>query len=384
MRNCLVRLISVLCVTCLCCRVVAQVDSSLANINTGHPYTVYALRLNYGVVYAHTSFVANTAGAHPRGFDFEYSKQLTDKDKWEYYRCYPRTGLLFSYCNFNTPILGEAFTAAYFIEPNYRLGRKTSFFLRAAAGLSYLTNPHDSIKNPANQSYSLPVNAYLSIGIGLNYNISSNIAISAMASFQHNSNGGFELPNHGINYPTASLGVKYSLADNTLPVYAKEHVKSYRKSKLTYDAGLYYSPKSGYNAVNNVWVNKRKYLAGGFVQASKRITTLDAVTVALEAYHDGGLASIKKLLGDNTSCNLVGLMVGHEFIFHRIFFSQQLGYYLYKDTKMFSFLYGQAFPSVYHRWGLRYRLTRHMYAGFNMLAHNQVADFIDVRLQYRF
>lgn len=371
----------VLCAACVSSQAGAQADTS-ATIN--RPYTVYALRLNYGVVYAHSKFVENTAGAHPRGFDFEYSKQLADKEKWEYYRCYPRTGLLFSYCNFNTPILGKAFTLAYFIEPNYRIGRNACFFLRAAGGLSYLTNPHDSIKNPVNQSYSLPVNAYLSIGVGLNYSISKNVAVSVMASFQHNSNGGFELPNHGINYPTASLGIKYSLQNNALPVYTKEHIQSYRGSKLNYDAGLYYSPKSGYKVVDGRWVNSRKQLAGGFIQASKRVSALDAITVMVEAYHDGGLASIKKLLGDNTSNNMIGLMLGHEFIFRRIFFSQQLGYYLYKDTKDFSRLYNQAFPAVYHRWGLRYKLNDHLYAGFNLLVHKQVADFIDVRLQYRF
>jgi hypothetical protein len=344
-------------------------------------YPVYALRLHYGVIYAHTKFVENTAGAHPRGFEFEWSLQHTDKARWENYRCYPRMGLIFSYFDFNTPILGKAFSAAYFIEPNYRLGKKSSFFLRTGAGLSYLTNPHDSIKNPANQSYSLPVNAFLTIGVGINYKISPHAALSFMTSFQHNSNGGFELPNHGVNYPSASIGLLYTPANNHFPAYSREPAQGYRHSRVEYDAGLYYSPKSGYNAG---WVNARKYLVGGFIQASKRISRLDNLTLSLEAYRDGGLASIKKNLGDNTSSNLAGLMVGHEFIFRRVLFSQQLGYYILKDTKTFTELYQQAFPRIYHRWGLRFRLDAHWYAGFNMLAHNQVADFIDVRLNYRF
>lgn len=341
----------------------------------------YAFRAHYGVVYAHTKLVENTAGAHPRGFEFEVAKQRSDKSLWEYYRCYPRMGFLFSYYDLNTPILGKSFSASYFIEPNYRLSSRASFFIRAAAGLSYLTNPHDSIKNPANQSYSMPVNAFLSLGTGVNYNISPHWALSVMASFQHNSNGGFELPNHGINFPTASIGLRYSVNNNSYPQYRKGHVESYRNSRIDYDAGLYYSPKSGYKTA---WVSQRKYLAGGFVQASKRVSTLDAITLSLEAYHDGGLASIKKIIGDNTPSNLVGLMIGHEFIFRRILFSTQLGYYIYKDTKTFSELYAQEFPALYHRWGLRYKLNTHWYAGFNMLVHKQVADFIDVRVQYRF
>ena len=61
----------VLCSACVSSQAGAQADTS-ATIN--RHYTVYALRLNYGVVYAHSKFVENTAGAHPRGFDFEYSK----------------------------------------------------------------------------------------------------------------------------------------------------------------------------------------------------------------------------------------------------------------------------------------------------------------------
>jgi len=367
---------------CLLCAVIAgHAQQDTGPNNEGEPYPTYTLRMHYGVIYAHTKLVENTAGAHPRGVEFELAKQFTDKARWEYYRCYARMGLAFSYFDFNTPILGRSFSASYFIEPNYRISHNASFFLRTAAGLSYLTNPHDSLKNPANQSYSLPVNAFLSVGVGINYNISPHVGLNFMASFQHNSNGGFLLPNHGVNFPTASLGVRYSLHNNAYPVYKKEYTQSYAGNKVQYDAGVYYSPKSGYSAA---WVSQRKFLGGVFVQASKRVSTLDAITLATETYHDGGLASIKKNLGDNSPSTLVGLMIGHEFIFRRILFSTQLGYYVYKNTKTFSALYFQEFPALYHRWGLRYKLNTHLYAGFNMLVHKQVADFIDVRVQYRF
>ena len=340
------------------------------------------LRLHYGFVYVHTPLVADTRGADPRGFDIDISKQITDEKIWDNYRCYPRTGLMFSYFDYNTKILGKSYSASYFIEPQYRVGNNGSFFIRGAVGLSYLTNPHDSIKNPTNQSYSLPVNVFLTLGVGLNYRLTSHWALSFMASFQHNSNGGFELPNHGLNFPTASLGVKYNLTNNYLPQYTKppsQHISS--KSKPTVDVGLYYSPKSGYKYA---WVSQRKYLAGAYVQVSKQVTSLDAITAMVEVYDDGALASIKRIIGDNSTSVMAGFMLGHEFIFKRIFFSQQLGVYLYKDTRTFSKLYMQAFPEVYHRWGLRYKLNEHLYFGFNMLAHNQVADFIDARLVWRF
>jgi len=347
--------------------------------------TEFALRVNYGVIYVHTPLVANTSGAQPRGVDFEVSKLLTDKVNWDNYSCYPRMGLAFSYVDFNSQILGKSVSSSYFLEPNYRIGKSGSFFVRGAVGLSYLTNPHDSIKNPANQSYSLPVNFYLALGVGINYRLGSHISLSFLANFQHNSNGGFAMPNHGINFPTASLGIKYNLSDNSLPKYPKIKTYNWHKSKPVVEAGLYYSPKSGYKPlVNNTWVSQRKNLGGAYVQVSKQISSLHAITAMLEVYKDGGLESIKKNLGDNSSNVLAGFMLGHEFIFYRVIFSQQLGAYLFKDTRTFSLLYHQAFPEVYHRWGLRYKINTHLHAGFNLLAHNQVADFIDFRLSWRF
>jgi hypothetical protein len=347
--------------------------------------TDFAFRVHYGVIYAQTPLIENTAGAHPRGFDFDVSKQLVDKANWDNYRCYPRMGLVLSYFDYNTGVLGKSYSAAYFLEPNFRLGANNSFFVRGAVGLSYLTNPHDSVTNPTNQSYSLHVNFFLTLGVGYNYRLGNHIALSFMASFQHNSNGDIQQPNHGINFPTASLGIKYNLSNNKLPVYPKIKTHDWNKSKPAFDAGVYYCPKSGYKTVGtNQWVNQRKFLVGAYMQVSKQVTSLDAITAMVEVYKDGALESIKQRIGDNSSSVLAGFMLGHEFVFHRIFFSQQLGVYIFKQTSTFSKLYLQSFPEVYHRWGLRYKINTHLYAGFNMLAHNQVADFIDVRLSWRF
>lgn len=359
----------------------ASAQGNNQGVDSFHFFTKeLALRLHYGAVYAHTKEVKNTDGAHPRGVEIETAIQLFDKKNWDYYRCYPRMGLVFSYFDYNSQILGKSYSASYFLEPNYRIATNTSFFVRVAVGLSYLTNPHDSLKNPTNQSYSLPLNAFLALGVGLNYNVNKHWALSMLASFQHNSNGGFQLPNHGINFPTASLGVKYNFRGNALPVYHKNALAASFNKKPSVDVGLYYTPKSGYGPS---WAVQRKYVAGAYVQVSKQVNSLDAITAMVEVYNDDALASIKRNIGDNSTSVMAGFMLGHEFIFRHIIFSQQLGVYVFKNTHTFSQLYFQEFPGIYHRWGLRYKLNSHVYAGFNLLARKQVADFIDVRIAYR-
>jgi hypothetical protein len=354
----------------------AQDDSSL----TKKFQRDYTLRLHYGVIYAHSIHIQNTAGAHPRGAEFELGKRNIDEKTWNYYGCFSRTGFTFSYFDFNTKILGKAYSAAYFLEPNYRLGNNADFFIRGDAGLSYLTNPHDSIKNPSNQTYSLPVNFFMCLGVGLNYKLDRHLSLGVMASFQHNSNGGFEEPNRGINYPSASIAIKYNPVDNTTPRYKKIKDTTWKTDRVAFDLALYYSPKNGYNAN---WKSERKFVLGINPQVAWRVSTIDAVTAAAELYYDDGIKSIKHNLGDSSSNTFAGFMLGHEFLFRKITFSQQLGFYLVKHTQDYVRLY-RDFPTIYHRWGLRYKIKDHWYIGFNMLVHNQVADFIDGRLTYRF
>src|SRR5690348_16827875 len=52
----------------------------------------YAFRLHYGVIYAHSIHIQNTAGAHPRGAEFEFGKRVVDEKIKNYYGCFARTG----------------------------------------------------------------------------------------------------------------------------------------------------------------------------------------------------------------------------------------------------------------------------------------------------
>lgn len=357
---------------------IAQTDS--VSINQS-PNQVFAARLMYGSIVIHTNLIANTSGANPRAAEFEISKQFRDSITWRKCYCYPRTGVTISIADLNTPILGKAYSAAYFIEPNYRTGRNSSIFLKGGAGLSYLTNPFDSLKNPENHTYSLAINFYLALGAGISYHVSPRISLGAMLSFQHNSNGDFERPNRGINWYGGSLALRYHASNNKLERYKKETDKSWKKEKTSLEAGAFYSPKVGYN-VNGV--RQRKMVTGATLQFTKRVSLISALSLSAELYYDAAMASTKRLYNDRSSSVLAGILAGHQFVFRRIIFSQQLGIYTHKQTKALETFNQTRIQLLYHRWGLLYKLNSHFYSGFNLLAHKNVADFVDARLLYRF
>ena len=120
-----------------------------------------------------------------------------------------------------------------------------------------------------------------------------------------------------------------------------------------------------------------RYLLGGLaVQAGRQVGSLSMLTLGAEAYYDAELQDKLEREGLNASPVKAGLLLGHEFILGRFQFSQRLGVYVFDQTPYYD--------RIFHRWGLQYRINRHFSAGFNLLAHRQVAEFIDFRLTYTF
>jgi lipid A 3-O-deacylase PagL len=348
---------------------------------------VLAARFHSGFIFAHNIYVQNTKGTHPNGFELEFSHLITDSAIVAKYKCYPRKGISFTYVDFNNEILGRAYSLSYFLEPNYRLGNQLRMNLRASAGLSYLTNPHDSIKNPTNQSYSGHINIFLQLGLGLSYPIGSHFGIYAMGNFFHNSNGGFKLPNSGVNYINASIGLQYYAFSSKLPVYKKQKDTSWKQQGIHFDASLYYSPKGGYDGTSTNYKSVHKYVLGTSFEAVKQVSNLDAITLSAEIYYDDALRSAKQIfIADSSSNILAGVLVGHQFLLNKFTFTQELGFYVYKQTDKYDEVYrlGKTlYHTAYQRWGLYYNVKKRWSVGIKLLAHYQIADFIDGRVIYR-
>jgi hypothetical protein len=363
-----------------CLDVAAQKDNpdSLKQI-------VLGIRYHSGFIFAHNIHVQNTKGIHPDGFELEYAHQRTDSAIVAKFKCYPRSGFSFTYIDFNKDLLGKSYSVSYFLEPNYKLNDYLKMNVRAAAGFSYLTNPFDAVKNPTNQSYSGHINSFLQLGVGLSCNMSRHFAVYTMGSFFHNSNGGFKEPNSGVNYINASLGLLYYTHSTKLPVYTKEKDTSWKHQPVHYDVTLYYSPKSGYNGNDSNYKASRKFILGISLQAVKQVSNLDAITVSSEVYYDEAMRSIKRIfIPDSSSSNvLAGFLVGHQFLLNKFIFSQEFGVYIYKDTKRYNESYQNLFHPFYQRWGLNYKINEKWSIGINMLAHYQIADYIDGRIIYR-
>jgi hypothetical protein len=351
---------------------VAQELSSTQSAKLPNIFSLSA-GIQHGFIFAHSPAVENTKGAHPTGVEFSLGWQRSDSASWKICNCYPRKGLLLAYYDYDTDILGKSFVASYFLEPNYRLSDRTFFFMKGNVGLAYLTNPFDSIKNPANQSYSGVVNGYLLVGVGLWFRFIKHWWANASINYQHISNGGLSLPNKGINWPTAGLSFRYQPDTRAYYRGSRMKDKSWKNDPPRWDIAVFGIAKKGADESGK---KKRLPLLGFNFQVGKQVGRINMLNVGAEIFYDEGLNMQLNRDSIKASATKAGLTFGHEFILGKFLFSQRLGVYVFDQTPYYD--------QFYHRWGIHYMINKHWGVGCNLLAHRQVADFIDLRFSYSF
>jgi hypothetical protein len=332
----------------------------------------FSVIVQKGTVFIQKPVVQGARGAVPFSVGADYFVQQLDSSSYHYCGAFIRTGVSLNFTDFQSQVVGRTITGAVFIEPVYRINHWLQYQFRAASGIAYATTPFDPVHNTANQTYSTHLNTYLHLSTGFGFRITKKIVVDFNGHIHHISNANFKQPNGGLNWLTLSGSVIYYPNGNRLPVYIKRKGKSIH-SRVTLDAGLMFTPGQGYH---QAWKTKRNYMAGLFLQVSKVISRINALTAGTELsydrFRDDETAGVK----NSRPAMKAGLSAGNEFLMGRFTCSQQLGIYITRHPAFIT--------SVYHRWGIRYRLSTHMYAGISLKVHREIADLVDLRVQYRF
>jgi len=323
---------------------------------------------NYGFIFAHSKDVENTSGSRPIGFSVEYSKLKFDSISYNYARCYPKTGFGLTYFNFDNRVLGHSLSANYFLEPSFALSRQTMFAPRGCVGLSFLTDPYHPVKNPNNNSYSLPVSVYLQVGLTINHKLSNRLGFNMSANYLHISNGGIKDPNKGINWMTCRIGLNYQI--NSIEFKKQCYVSNAKSHQINRaEFGLYSSSK-----IVAKGEKKRFFVPGVFIGYHIQINNLHSVGSVVDVHFDYSLAEKQSRINEPLHYHFGSFAINHSFLLGRFNFWQQAGYYFIEPDERYT--------KWYHRWGLEYQLTKNISLGGSVKAHLQVAHFADLRLSY--
>jgi len=334
--------------------------------------TVIGLYLDQGYLLKHAPTLKQIGDAYPTGVTLEWGKFLLTENAWEFCNCFPKVGAELAYWNFdNTEVLGNGVLAMGFLEPYFRTQKNTNLFFRAALGAAYLTNPFDAETNPLNESYSTDLSFALMVGLGINFRLTDTWNLRFAARYNHTSNGGISVPNKGLNFPSLSMGVNKSLTPLRFPELDKIGKRRPPEDKTRLSLALI----SGWS--NATVGDKDKFFVFGFVaNYSRWFGGRSAFTLGAEWLFDYSRRELIDLAGSDASFSQGAFLVGHEFWWGKVTFSQQLGVYYFNQYRIND--------DVYQRYGLSYHFNKRVFAGFNLKAHRHVADFFDLRVGYTF
>ncbi len=335
---------------------------------------VLSVEPHKGFIIIHSKDIRNIKNSYPTGFDLSLCLHDNSKSAWETCNCYPRTGLGFSFFDFdNQRVLGQGYLLSFYIEPFFELGKGFSFSFKGTSGLGYLTKPFDEETNPDNRSYSLHVNGYLQLKAGLNYRFNPRWLVSMSANYNHISNGGIEEPNKGINFPTASVGVDYTFNPQPFPDREKISPDSFELAhNWEINSFVAYKERS-HGAGERFFI----YGLQGFYNHT--IHQLHSLRIGAEWIINRAVKDEIRKRGEEhkpLEHHRGNLLAGHAFLLGKFRFSEQIGVYLFRP-------YNDNHP-VYQRYTLMYRITDRIQMGIGLKSHLHVADFLEARLGIRF
>ncbi len=324
-------------------------------------------------LWAHDKKIKHIAGTTGTGFQIDINRVRLDETAYNYNHIKYNSGFTIQGIAFHNPIIGNALNLAYFMEP-FLIDRKNfSLRLRAAGGVNFADKPYNEFSNPMNKVYSTYVNGYIGLGVSAHIKLGDKIAIFGDATYSHFSNGNTQNPNFGANYPNIGLGVDYLIKTTEKPI-GKMY---FYPEKWRFDILIFGSTKSLPTRIYD-----RFWVYGGGAQIAYRSSTLHAWSLGIEGLTDKGMRtamdSSALYYGKNISDKLGGILIGHEYLFNRCIFSQQIGYYFYKKIP------GELVGPIYHRWGIYYKLNKYFKLGLNLNVDIQKAFVFDARIVYSF
>lgn len=338
----------------------------LAQTQQGNP-TFVGLRGHAGFLWIHSKTLAAIGQPYPWGVEVDLGKQFISQKAWDGCNCYPRAGVSLTYWNFDTPVLGHGLTAVAYMEPIYLTQHRFNLSLRWGMGLSYISQPFDSVTNPLNQAYSTRIAFPLAVNLGMYYRLNSRLTLRAAANYNHISNGGIKLPNKGLNYPSASLGVDAFLE----PVNFEERTKNIDKKRPDKRNRVYIGHYSALSQLDPA-VPRQYYVAGFWTKYSRNVGKRSSLTVGLEFTNDLARRNESERWGFNRDHKQLAATLGHEFWLGKVVFSQELGIYLYDKLDLTD--------PVYQRYAVIYHFHPKIFGGISLKAHRHVADFLDLRV----
>lgn len=336
-----------------------------------------ALDIQYftGNAMAHTDDLQHFLLGHPEGVLISLSKKTYGYEEWEREYGRPDYGGYFIYQDFKNDILGKVYGigAQYHF---YFLNRKLYF--KIGEGIAYATNPHDKVTNSKNSAFGSKLVANTNFGLNYTTKLFDKIDLQAGILFTHFSNGRIKAPNSGVNSYAVNVGLTYNF-EEPLPI----QIDTLPKVKITEPLHYNLVLRSGISESPIIASGQKPFFHTSFY-VDKRISRKSGLQLGAElfltySYKEyikyQSIAYPEENVTTDTDFKRGGIFFGYELYINRISLEAQLGYYVYQPYK-------SDIP-VYDRLGMKYYVTKNMYAGLSVKTHIFLAEAMEFMIGIR-
>jgi hypothetical protein len=329
------------------------------------------MRGHYGFIIPHSRDIAGVSGSNPFGVEMNVQWVETREERLRNTGVVAKRGFVAHHINYDFPeVLGSCTSLAAYVEPLIRPDRRLYGSVQMALGASYMSKVYDAETNPTNLFFSTPVSFLVMTNAYLNYKLTPQWEVSLGFNYNHISNGGMRTPNKGMNFPTWNAGAAYNF--RPAPIRRAPKSPDWKNEPRHF----YYIQAVGslktVEANEFFAENKLRWLLGGIAVAGRRVGRMSALSAGTEWIHDGWKRAQLDRWNDPRSALLGGMLAGHELLSGRVRFTTHLGIYVHNPARTTDLLY--------QRYGLFYRIGKHLLVGATLKSHRHIADVFDVRM----
>ncbi|MBP6643293.1 MAG: acyloxyacyl hydrolase [Flavobacteriales bacterium] len=334
------------------------------------PWTLGA-RLHYGSLWPHSRSSWILVQGHAVGAEVFAERRLLGDREWQRDYRGPSVGFGFLYADKGAP---ELIGASYRLVPYLFLpiveGRNSCFGTRLGWGVGYISQAFDRRENTKQIAIGSRVNTAIQVMLEYRLRIDRTTLHTGL-SLDHWSNGAVALPNLGLNLVTANVGVSYALGAVTPYVHVPDTARMKRplREQNIVIAGSVCEvarPESGTHSVFSLIGN-----------VQWRVTRKSSFGCGFDVFNKGTLGTLypELLEKPRTAYTQVAVHGGYALGFGRGELLFQMGAYAYSPKPETSI--------VFHRFGMRYRIGKHLLAHVSLKSHYATADHWEFGIGYR-
>jgi hypothetical protein len=340
---------------------------------------VVETKVHYGFIYAHNKELNRLTSRFP-AFEVSLQKITAGKHVWERIYDYPVLGVVFFYSGLGSnPDLKQVYALMPFINfPIVRMKDLTVGF-RLAVGAAYFPNPYDSIQNRENKAIGTHLNAAVNLMFEASCRISRRLSLSGSIALQHFSNGGWKMPNFGLNVPLAGIGIAYR------PFNAKDDfsqrfpesgksLPAVSNNRIEFDLGVGIGYKNRMETLNQNYLVYHFYENTFFPVGRK-----SKFGFGFDLSYDPAQIRLLNLKGYDAKHRLnylqPGINAAYALVISNVEVIMNLGYYT-----------GQVTPNgkYYEKLAIRYNFARHFFTQLQFKAHGTTAAYLAWGAGYKF